>query len=115
MGKLRELLIEPFLVLITLLAWLICVIMLGSVVGGVVPLVGALLIFALPRWRSNQPFITLELLMRNESAPEDSVASRGDRTNFPQVRPFKLRLQVGVGRLKPAPPSSRGGPTGAAG
>ena len=89
MGKLRELLIEPFLVLITLLAWLICVIMLGSVVGGVVPIVGGLLIFALPRWRSKQRFITLELLRRNESAPQDSVTSLGDRDQLPSSTPVQ--------------------------
>ena len=107
MGELLELLSELSLeepiagaVLITLVLWFICISVMGTVVGGVVPLVVGLLIFALLR-RSKQPFTTLELLGRNESTPRDSV-----------VRQFK---QSGVGRLKPAPPSSRGGPTGAAG
>jgi hypothetical protein len=75
--------------------------MLGSVVGGVVPIVGGLLLFALPHWRCKQRFTALHLELT--------------AIDFPQLRPFKPRPQVGVGRLKPAPPSSRGGPTGAAG
>jgi hypothetical protein len=89
MDKLLELLIEPFLVLITLLAWIICAGLMGSVAGSVVPLVGGLLIFALPHWRSKQRFIALELLRRNESAPQDSVASRADRDELLSSAPVQ--------------------------
>ena len=63
-------------VLLTLLLWLVCVALMGGVVGSGVAIVCGLLIFALLHWRSKQRFISLGLRRPNGSAPEEGAAGR---------------------------------------
>ena len=90
MGDLLEILVElsmdqPIVgaVLLTLVLWLICVALMGSVVGSGVAIVCGLLIFAVLRWRSRQRFISLRLSKWSESAPEQGAASPVDRDRKP--------------------------------